>query len=70
MFEYSPLGKALEKQTEVYKTNKGKINKFFKAFIEPYEKYGDKLTNAWLSLTTEQVQKYTEIDIKKKTKIF
>ena len=54
-FEYSPLGKALEKQIEVNKTKKGKRNKLFKAAFGTDEKYGNKLTSAWLSLLKEQV---------------
>ena len=54
-FEHSPLGKALQKQIEVNKTKKGKRNKFFKAAFGTDEKYGNKLTSAWLSLLKEQV---------------
>ena len=68
-FEYSPLGKAFEKQTNVIKKHtevinkkEDKRNKLLKTIIRTDEKYPDKMRNAFLYSPKEQVEKYVEID--------
>ena len=65
-FEYSLLGKAFEIQTNVIKKQTEVISK--KEMKN--EKYCDKVENALLYLSKEQVEKYVEIDKRMKLKDF
>ena len=73
-FEYSPLGKAIEKhtyvvnkQTEVINKRQDKRNKLLKTITGTDEKYHDKVENALIYLLKKLAEKYVEIDKRMKS---
>ena len=68
-FEYSPFGKAFERQTDIIKKwtefikkKEGNRYKLLKTITGKDKKCCDKVTNALLCLPKEQVEKNVEID--------